>query len=94
LGCLTRAEALAARCGGATTPALLQAREPLPRTGREREIVMLLGEGLSNREVAARLTVSVRTVEGHIYKATTKTGTASREELAALLPKHRPQTRE
>jgi DNA-binding CsgD family transcriptional regulator len=55
---------------------------------------MLLGEGLSNREVAARLTVSVRTVEGHIYKATTKTGTASREELAALLPKHRPQTRE
>ena len=30
-------------------------------------------------------TLSVRTVEGHIYKAMSKTGTASREELAALL---------
>jgi DNA-binding CsgD family transcriptional regulator len=94
LGCVTRAEALAEQCGGANTPALRQAREPLPLTDREREIVTLLGHGLSNREVAARLTVSVRTVEGHIYKAMTKTGTASREELAALLPKCRPPTDE
>jgi DNA-binding CsgD family transcriptional regulator len=32
------------------------------------------------------LNLSIRTVEGHVYKAMTKTGTASREELAALLP--------
>ena len=89
---MTRAEALGAQCGGADTPALRQAREPLPLTDREREIVMLLGEGLSNRDVALRLTLSVRTVEGHIYKAMTKTGTASREELAALLPQRKPQT--
>jgi DNA-binding CsgD family transcriptional regulator len=94
LGCVARAEALAEDCGGADTPALRQAREPLPLTDREREIVMLLGQGLSNRDVAARLTVSVRTVEGHIYKAMAKTGTASREELAALLPRRRPQTHE
>ena len=92
LASVTRAEALGAQCGGADTPALRQAREPLPLTDREREIVMLLGEGLSNRDVAARLTLSVRTVEGHIYKAMTKTGTASREELAALLPQRKPQT--
>jgi len=66
----------------------------LPLTDREREIVMLLGQGLSNRDVAERLTVSVRTVEGHIYKAMIKTGTASREELAALLPQRRPRTHE
>jgi DNA-binding CsgD family transcriptional regulator len=90
LGCVSRTEALAAQCGGADTPALRQAREPLPLTDREREIVMLLGQGLSNRDVAARLTLSVRTVEGHIYKAMNKTGTASREELAALLPEPRP----
>ena len=85
---ITRAEELSARCGGADTPALRQAREPLPLTDREREIVMLVGGGLSNRDIAARLSLSVRTVEGHIYKAMTKTGTDSRDELAALLPKH------
>lgn len=85
LGCSTRADALADRCGGAITPALRQASVSIPFTSREREIVMLLGEGLTSRAVAERLTVSVRTVEGHIYRAMTKTGVSSREELAALL---------
>jgi DNA-binding CsgD family transcriptional regulator len=88
LGCSTRAEALAEHCG-AMTPALRQASERLPLTDREREIVMLLAEGLGSREIAERLTVSRRTVEGHIYHAMTKTGVASREELAALLSTHR-----
>jgi DNA-binding CsgD family transcriptional regulator len=92
LASITRAETLGAQCGGADTPALRQAREPLPLTDREREIVMLIGGGLSNRDIAARLNLSVRTVEGHIYKAMIKTGTADREELAALLPKHMQQT--
>lgn len=87
LGCSTRAEALAEQCGGVRTPALRQAAERLPLTDREREIVMLLGEGLSNRDIAARLIVSVRTVESHIYKAMAKTGTTSRDDLAALLPR-------
>ena len=83
--CTTRAEAIAAQCGNAQTPALCSVRTPLPLTGREREIVVLLSQGLSNRDIAALLVVSVRTVEGHIYKAMTKTGTNSRDELAALL---------
>ena len=91
LACVTRAEALARQCA-ADTPALRQACEPLPLTDREREIVVLLGQGLSNRDIAARLTLSIRTVEGHIYKAMNKTGTASRDELAALLPDHVPAT--
>jgi DNA-binding CsgD family transcriptional regulator len=90
LGSAARAEALAENCA-ADTSTLRQARAPLPLTDREREIVLLLGQGLSNRDVADRLTVSVRTVEGHIYKAMSKTGTASREELAALLPSRRPR---
>ena len=93
LGCAARAEALAEQCG-ADTPTLRQAREPLPLTDREREIVSLLGQGLSNRDVAERLTLSTRTVEGHIYKAMSKTGTTSREELAALLPQPRPSNHE
>ena len=85
LGCVGRAGALAEQCGGAWTPALRQASEPVPLTDREREIVMLIGEGLSSRAVAERLTLSVRTVESHIYRAMSKTGTTSRDELAALL---------
>ncbi|MGV9713764.1 LuxR C-terminal-related transcriptional regulator [Gordonia sp. NPDC003424] len=69
----------------ADTPALRQAREPVPFTDREREIVLLVGAGLSNRQIAERLTLSVRTVESHIYRAMAKTGTTRRESLAATL---------
>jgi DNA-binding CsgD family transcriptional regulator len=86
LGCAARASALAEQCG-VSTPALLRASEPLPLTDREEEIVMLVAEGLSNRAVAERLTLSVRTVESHLYRAMLKTGTTSRDELAALLPR-------
>lgn len=85
LTCSARVGALAERCGGVSTPALRQAEEVLPFTDREREIVMLLAAGLSNREVAERLTLSVRTVESHIYRAMSKTGTGSRDELVGLL---------
>jgi DNA-binding CsgD family transcriptional regulator len=93
LGCSTRAEALAEQCGGASTPALRQASDRLPLTDREREIVSLIAGGLSNRAVAGQLTLSVRTVESHIYRAMAKTGTTSRDELANLLPRREPRTR-
>jgi DNA-binding CsgD family transcriptional regulator len=89
LGCSARAEALAEQCGGARTPILRKAVERLPLTDREREIVLLIGRGLSNRDIATRLTLSVRTVESHIYKAMAKTGTSNRDELAGLLPSSR-----
>jgi DNA-binding CsgD family transcriptional regulator len=91
LGCSTRADALAAQ-SGAITPALRQATQSLPLTEREAEVVMLIGEGLSNRAVAERLTLSIRTIESHIYRAMLKTGTTSRDELAALLPRDRART--
>jgi DNA-binding CsgD family transcriptional regulator len=91
LGCSTRADALAAN-SGAITPVLRQATEKLPLTEREAEIVMLIGTGSSNREIAERLTLSVRTVESHLYRAMLKTGTTTRDELAALLPGRRART--
>lgn len=87
--CAGRAEALAQQCGGLQTPALVDAIEPLPLTAREREIAMMLADGLANRAIAQRLSLSVRTVEAHIYRAMAKTGAADRVELAALLPGHR-----
>ena len=88
LSCSTRADTLAAQCGAAT-PALRQATEALPLTDRETEIVMLIGEGLSNRAIAERLTLSVRTVESYVYRAMAKTDTTSRDELAALMPRRK-----
>jgi DNA-binding CsgD family transcriptional regulator len=85
LRCSSRAEALAQRCGGISTPALRQVSEPLPLTAREREIVRLLGSGYSTRDVAERLCVSGRTVEGHVYRAMAKTGAATREELIRMV---------
>jgi len=80
-----RAFQLAETCEGVQTPALALARRPLPLTEREREIATLAAGGMSNREIAARLVVSVRTVEGHVYRATAKLGITSRSELAAAL---------
>jgi DNA-binding CsgD family transcriptional regulator len=85
LGCSTRADALSRQCGGARTPAFLAASEELPLSEREREIAMLIADGLSNRAIAQRLTLSVRTVESHVFRAMAKTGTTSREELANLV---------
>lgn len=54
-------------------------------TTREREVAVLAGRGLSNREIAGRLFLSVRTVESHVYLARRKLGAASRRELAGRL---------
>ncbi|MGW4121011.1 LuxR C-terminal-related transcriptional regulator [Nocardia sp. NPDC004711] len=79
------ANRLAAACGGASTPALRQSAQPLPLTAREREIANLVAAGLSNRQIADRLTVSVRTVEGHLYRACIKLDVTDREALAELM---------
>ncbi len=79
------ANRLAAACGGASTPALKQSAQPLPLTAREREIANLVAAGLSNRQIADRLTVSVRTVEGHLYRACIKLDVTDREALAELM---------
>ena len=50
-------------------------------TSREREIVDLAADGLSNAEIAERLVLSVRTVESHIYRAMHKLGLSDRREL-------------
>jgi NarL family two-component system response regulator LiaR len=53
-------------------------------TPRELEVVELVVEGLSNREIAHRLVVSERTVQAHVAAAMRKTQTASRTQLAVI----------
>ena len=85
LGATNRARALAGRCGDIHTPALSDAAAPAEFTGRMREVVMLAGSGLSNREIAERLQLSVRTVEGHLYRAAGRVGARDRNELARAI---------
>lgn len=61
-------------------------------TPREREIVELVAQGLSNRAIAERLYLSVRTVESHVYQARLKTGAPSRADFARLFGRRRPRT--
>jgi predicted ATPase/DNA-binding CsgD family transcriptional regulator len=49
---------------------------------RETDVVRLVAEGLSNKEIAKRLHVSVRTVETHVRHMLTKTGLDNRTQLA------------
>ena len=53
-------------------------------TPQESQIVRLAAQGLSNKDIAAQLFLSARTVGHHLYKAYPKLGVASRGELADL----------
>jgi len=54
-----------------------------PLTEREREVLRLLLEGASNREIARRLVLSVNTVKRHIYNLCGKLGVQSRTQAIA-----------
>ncbi|MGK9462691.1 LuxR family transcriptional regulator AbsR2 [Streptomyces sp. G6] len=86
----TRAAALARHCEGARTPALsgLVLGE---LTARQRQIVTLAAAGLSNRQIAERLTLSVRTVGNHLYGAYTRLGAGDRDALPWLMELPEPQ---
>lgn len=52
-------------------------------TTREREIVDLLGEGLSNKEIAVRLHIAIHTVKSHVHNVLEKLALHSRLEVVA-----------
>ena len=77
---------LTAALGYALADETEEAWRPGPRqalTRRETEVAMLAARGLTNRDIAAGLCLSVRTVEVHIDHILTKLGFGTRTQLAA-----------
>jgi non-specific serine/threonine protein kinase len=54
-------------------------------TKREREVAAMVGQGMSNKEIAARLVIAQRTVEGHVEHILSKLGFSSRTQIAAWI---------
>jgi DNA-binding NarL/FixJ family response regulator len=58
--------------------------EAVGLTVRERQVIDLLGEGLSNKEIAARLHIAVHTVKSHVHNVLEKLALRTRLEVAAF----------
>ncbi|QSB13085.1 response regulator transcription factor [Natronosporangium hydrolyticum] len=72
-------EQFAARAAAPTPP-----REVADLTDREREVVALVGAGLSNQEIAERLVLSPATAKTHVSRAMGKVGARDRAQLVVL----------
>lgn len=71
------------------TPAPAAKKSPLePLTPREIEVIGLIAQGYTNRQIAASLNLSIRTVESHRAHITGKLGLRSRLELVRYAQEH------
>ncbi|WP_188195213.1 ATP-binding protein [Nonomuraea sp. SYSU D8015] len=76
-------EVLAYAMGRDARPVKRAAPEPSPLTRRETEIAQLVAQGLSNKEIAAKLVIAQRTAEAHVEHILCKLGFNSRTQIAA-----------
>ncbi|WP_218027381.1 LuxR family transcriptional regulator, partial [Nocardia vaccinii] len=76
-------EAVAYALGEHTTHTTPASGPGVVLTKRERQIADLVAQGLSNKQIAAKLVISQRTAEGHVEHILTKLGFTSRAQIAA-----------
>jgi DNA-binding CsgD family transcriptional regulator/tetratricopeptide (TPR) repeat protein len=79
------------RAAGGALPRRRRPQQPVPDelatagvTARETDVLRLLGDGLSNADIAQRLYLSVRTVEFHVSSLLSKLGVRNRGQLTAM----------
>jgi non-specific serine/threonine protein kinase len=65
-----------------------RAAAPVELSRREREVAQLLAGGLSNKEIAGRLYLSVRTIDNHVQHILDKLGFDSRVQVATWLARN------
>ncbi|WP_207343764.1 LuxR C-terminal-related transcriptional regulator [Arthrobacter sp. E3] len=80
----SRVVAMREHLPGVVSPAFQSLDQP-KMTRREHQIALLVAQGESNNSIATRLHVSLRTIEGHLYRTFIKLDIQSREQLAALM---------
>ena len=68
----------------AATGSKARVLESVRLTNRERQVIDLLAEGLSNKEIATRLHIAVHTVKSHVHNVLEKLALHSRLEVAAF----------
>ena len=76
--------AMSARCGALLDEATDHSPGRWGITAREAEVLQLVAEGLSNKDIATTLFVSPRTVEKHVESLLRKACARSRTQLVAL----------
>jgi non-specific serine/threonine protein kinase len=81
--CIAAARAIARAGAGVACPT-----SPLDLSARERDVVVLVAVGLTNRQIAERLVVGNRTVDSHVRSALRKLGFRSRFQLADWAVEH------
>jgi len=87
-------QAIAYALGGDAPAEPRRARTPAPApelpllTPRQLEVARLIAEGMSNKEIASRITRSERTVEGHVEQICNRLGFNSRVQIAAWVVRH------
>jgi DNA-binding CsgD family transcriptional regulator len=79
-----RAEAELRACG-VSVPARSSALALAKLSPQQREILVLAGSGLTNREIADRLFLSPRTVASHLYRSYPRLGISGRHQLRGLV---------
>jgi ATP/maltotriose-dependent transcriptional regulator MalT len=80
-----KAHETAAFCRGVRLRPVSWPEEVEPLSRRQREVALLAAQGASNAEIADALSLSVRTVESHLYAAFAKLGLTARDELNSAL---------
>lgn len=80
-----RAQSLSATIGDPRTPALAPISTRMSLTKAERNIANLAASGMSDREIAESLTISVRTVSNTLGRVYAKLGLAGRQDLSGAL---------
>jgi DNA-binding CsgD family transcriptional regulator len=78
-----RLDALERRIGSASAPSVVP-RELSGLTARERQVLALIAQGLSNKQIADQLFISIKTASVHVSNILRKLGAASRTEAAFM----------